>query len=155
MGNAEYPFTAIAPRSTLARSGSTWWGPIYGLNRTCSKQNAAFFFKHFIKIQMVQPYNSTHMAITSKNSRFILSGGSNIHMHLKFSIAIHALPMHMLTLLSVDEILLLKYMNWSTNFRGLPFKKVWFAFITHQPLWVINAKSIFIYINSSISNNSI
>ena len=31
---AENPFVAIAPRSTLARSGSTWWGPIYGLNRT-------------------------------------------------------------------------------------------------------------------------
>ena len=24
LGNAEYPFIAIAPRSTLARSGSTW-----------------------------------------------------------------------------------------------------------------------------------
>ena len=24
MGNMEYPFIAIAPRSTLARSGSTW-----------------------------------------------------------------------------------------------------------------------------------
>ena len=27
----------------------------------------------------------------------------------------------MLTLLSVDEILLPRYLNWSTNFRGLPF----------------------------------
>ena len=34
LGNAEHPFIAIAPRSTLARSGSTWFGPIYGLNRT-------------------------------------------------------------------------------------------------------------------------
>ena len=33
-GNAEYLFIAIVPRSTLARSGSTWWGPIYGSNRT-------------------------------------------------------------------------------------------------------------------------
>ena len=32
--NAEYPVIAIAPRSTLARSGSTWKGPIYGSNRT-------------------------------------------------------------------------------------------------------------------------
>ena len=24
LGNADYPFIAIAPRSTLARSGSTW-----------------------------------------------------------------------------------------------------------------------------------
>ena len=34
LGNAKYPFIAIAPRSTRARSGSTWQGPIYGSNRT-------------------------------------------------------------------------------------------------------------------------
>ena len=34
LGNAEYSFIAIAPRSTLARSGSTWKGLIYGPNRT-------------------------------------------------------------------------------------------------------------------------
>ena len=33
-GNEEYLFIAIAPRSTLAWSGSTWYGPIYGSNRT-------------------------------------------------------------------------------------------------------------------------
>ena len=32
--NAEYPFIAITPRFTLVRSGNTWNGPIYGLNRT-------------------------------------------------------------------------------------------------------------------------
>ena len=31
---------------------------------------------------------------------------------------------------------------------------VWFGLMVHQLLWVINAKSIFIHINSSISNNS-
>ena len=34
LGNAEYPFIAIAPRSIRAWSGSTWLGPIYALNRT-------------------------------------------------------------------------------------------------------------------------
>ena len=33
-GNAEYPFIAIAPRSSLAQSGSTWYVPINGWNRT-------------------------------------------------------------------------------------------------------------------------
>ena len=28
LGNAEYSFIDIATRSTLARSGSTWYGPI-------------------------------------------------------------------------------------------------------------------------------
>ena len=31
-GNVEYPFITIAPRSTLARTGSTGKGPIYGFN---------------------------------------------------------------------------------------------------------------------------
>ena len=30
---------------------------------------------------------------------------------------------------------------------------IWFGFMAHQPLKVINAKSIFIHINSFISNN--
>ena len=34
LGNMKYPFIAIAPRSTLAQSGSIWLGPIYGSNRT-------------------------------------------------------------------------------------------------------------------------
>ena len=32
---------------------------------------------------------------------------------------------------------------------------VWFAFVAHKSLLVINAKSIFIHINSSISNKSV
>ena len=38
------------------------------------------------------------------------------------SIAVYAFPMRSLASLSVDEILLLRYVNWSTNFRGLPLK---------------------------------
>ena len=37
------------------------------------------------------------------------------------SVAIHALSMHVLTSFSVDKILLPMYMNWSTDFSGLPF----------------------------------
>ena len=38
-------------------------------------------------------------------------------------IAIYVLPMHMLTSPSVNEIFLLRYMNWSINFRGLQFNE--------------------------------
>ena len=34
LGNAKHPFIAIASRFSLVRNGSTWLGPIYGLNRT-------------------------------------------------------------------------------------------------------------------------
>ena len=37
------------------------------------------------------------------------------------SIAVHALPMHMLIWFWVDEILLPRYMKWFTNFSDLPF----------------------------------
>ena len=37
------------------------------------------------------------------------------------STAVHGLPMRILTALSVDEILLSRYINWSTNFSGLLF----------------------------------
>ena len=36
-------------------------------------------------------------------------------------IAAHAFSMRMMKLLLVDEILLSKYRNWFTGFRGLPF----------------------------------
>ena len=38
------------------------------------------------------------------------------------SIVVCAFPMHILTSLSVDEILVSKYVNQCTNFRGLPLK---------------------------------
>ena len=40
------------------------------------------------------------------------------------SIVTHTLSKHMLISISVDQILLPRYMNWSTNFRGLPFNEM-------------------------------
>ena len=87
------------------------------------KFQSSFFFKCFIKIQVVQPYNSTDIATATawKNSHFILS--ERLYMVINQSIAVHGISMLQLTLLSVDEILLLRYMNWSTDFRGLSFNK--------------------------------
>ena len=38
-------------------------------------------------------------------------------------IVVHRLFIRMLTPLLIDEILLPRYMNWSTNFRGLSFNE--------------------------------
>ena len=51
------------------------------------------------------------MTIAWKNSHFILSGRSEFCMVINLSVVVSALPMHMLILLSVDEILLPRYMN--------------------------------------------
>ena len=72
---------------------------------------------------MVQVYSSSNMATARKNSYFILSTQSYLHIADNLSIVVHASLMHMLTSLSVDEILLPRYMNWTTNFRSLPFNE--------------------------------
>ena len=64
-------------------------------------------------------YSSTDTAAIWKISRFLLWERSNFPIIDKLSIAVYVFPMHMLTSLSVDEILLSRYLNWSTNFRGL------------------------------------
>ena len=78
---------------------------------------------HFIQFQVVQSYSSIDMATAWKNLHFILYREISFHKFDFLLIAVYALPMHMLTSLSVDEILLLRYMNWSTYFRDLPFKE--------------------------------
>ena len=52
---------------------------------------------------------------------FILSDKSDFHMTDSLPMAIHAFGSSVLMIFSVDETLLPKYMNSSTNFRGPPF----------------------------------
>ena len=79
----------------------------------------------------MQPYHSTDMATAKENSYFILSERSDFHWSLTFQIT-------MLALLSVDEILLLRYMNWSTNFRSLPFNEIVFKQIVDYILKMVS-----------------
>ena len=52
-------------------------------------------------------------------------------MLVNLSIALHALPISMLTSFLVDEILLPRYMDWSTNFKDLSINEeiVWFGLV--------------------------
>ena len=72
-------------------------------------------------LQLVQPYSSTITVTSWKNSCFILPERSDCDMIDNLLMAVHTFPMCMLTLLFVDEMMLPKYVNWSTNFRGIPF----------------------------------
>ena len=56
----------------------------------------------------------TDMATAWKNSCFILSEGSDFHIVVDLPKAVYALLVHMLISLSVDEILLPRYMHYST-----------------------------------------
>ena len=71
-----------------------------------------FFSGHYIRIQVWQLYNNTD---NLEEFQLYFYQRWDFHMVDNLSIAVHVF-LCMLTLLSVDEILLLRYMNWS-NFR--------------------------------------
>ena len=60
---------------------------------------------------MAHLYNSSNTATAWKKTLFILSERSDFHMVDNLSIEVYAVPMGMLTSLSVDEILLQRYVN--------------------------------------------
>ena len=70
-------------------------------------------------VQVVQPYSSTDMTTAWKKCLFSLSVRSDFHMTDSLFEASHAFPIRVFTSLSVDEILLPRYMNCSTGLRGL------------------------------------
>ena len=85
-----------------------------------------FFFMLLVRIQVVHPYSCTDPATAWKSYRFILSPRLDFHVINNLSITDYTLLMRILTLLSIDEILLSRYGNWSTNFSGF------FLFPTHE-----------------------
>ena len=74
---------------------------------------SSFFSLHFVSIHVVHPYSSTDTPKAWKKSHFILSKVSNFQMINNQSIAVYTITRCMLTSLSVDEILLPRYVNWS------------------------------------------
>ena len=82
----------------------------------CSKQLAAslcgsylaFFQNVFLKLKWC---NHIVVLTARKNYHFTPSERSDFHMTVNLSITVYALPIRLLTSLSVDEILLPSYMN--------------------------------------------
>ena len=99
-------------------------------NRICSRQRAAFLCSSHQAFSLcldskhvVHPYNSIDKGTARKKSHFILLDRSDLQIINNLSIAAaHTFNWYILTLLSVDEMLLPTYVNLSINFRGLPFK---------------------------------
>ena len=98
---------------------------------------SSFFSRCFIRVQLVTK--------SSKEFVFIFLERSNFHMVIKLLIEVQALSMCLLTSLSVDEILLLKFVNWSIDFRGLLFnEKMTLSWLKH-----INSVFIWVHIESN------
>ena len=76
----------------------------------------------FVSIHVVHSYSSITTITGWKKSRFILSNRSDFHMTDSWLTEVHTFTNHTLASLSVDETLLMRYLNLSTNFRSPPLR---------------------------------
>ena len=77
-------------------------------------------FSLCVSIHRVHPKNSIDIATTWKKSLFILLNRSDFHIISNLPIAFQIFTRCMLTSLSVNEMLLVRYVKGSTYFWGLP-----------------------------------
>ena len=73
----------------------------------------------FVSVHVAHLYNSINTTTALKKSSFLLSDRSDFHMIDSLLIAVQAFARCILTSLSVDETLLLRYVNLSPNFAVL------------------------------------
>ena len=83
---------------------------------------SSFFSRRFISIHVVHPYSRIDTTPAWKKLCFILLDRLDLHMIDNLPIAVHTFARRMLMSFLVDEILLLRYVNLSTNFREPPFR---------------------------------
>ena len=76
----------------------------------------------FVSVHVVHLYSSIDTVTAWKKSRFILSDRSDFHIIDNLSITVYAFMRRVLTSLSVDETLLPRHVNLSTNFRCSPLR---------------------------------
>ena len=84
----------------------------------CHPQTDCFVVSQLFSVHVVHPYSCIDSTASWKKSCFILSNRSEFDMSESLSIAVHAFDRCVLTSHSLDETLLPRYVNVSTNFRG-------------------------------------
>ena len=108
-----------------------WFHGLFKTANSLCNTHIAFSPNVLLESQVVQLYNSTDTGTDWKNSCSILLKRLHFHMVDNLLIAVYAFPKHMLTSLSVDAILLPRYVKWSINFRRLLFNlrywRSWYA----------------------------
>ena len=98
---------------------------------------------HYICIYVTHPHISMDTATTWKKSPFYFIGYIKFYMIDNLSITILPFARRILKSLSVKEMLLLIYVNWSTNFRGLSHR------VKMAPLLSVDEMLLLIYVNWS------
>ena len=72
---------------------------------------SSLFSRHFVRVQVVQPYSNTDTTTAWQDCQFSLSVRSDFHMTDNLFVDSHAFLIRALISLSVDEILLPRYVN--------------------------------------------
>ena len=75
---------------------------------------------HFASVHVAYPYTSIDTATVWKTSRLFSSARTDFCMIDNLSIAVHTFTGRVVISLLIDGILQPRYVNWSSNFRGLP-----------------------------------
>ena len=102
----------------------------YAASKICSRHHAIFLQSShlafsvcvlLVSMRCIRIVVSTQLQL-ERISSFIISDRLDFHMIDNLSIGFHAFVKRVLILLSLDEILQLRYVNGSTNFRGFPHR---------------------------------
>ena len=96
---------------------------------------SSFFSIRLVSVHVLHPYSRIDTTTARKKLHFILSD-SDFYMINNQSIAVYAYSNHILMSFSVDEMLLLKYINLSTDFREPPLR------MEMSPFWVKHIYSV-------------
>ena len=96
---------------------------LFNIARSILVQSLSCFFSmRFVSVHMVHLFSSIDTVAAWKKSRFILSDRSDFHIIDCQSIVVHIFAWCILTSLSVDETLLPRFVNLSSNLKGPPLR---------------------------------
>ena len=84
--------------------------------------SSSFYSLCLVSVRVVHAYSRTNSTAAWKKLFFILSDWSDFCMINNLSIAVHAFARHKLMWFLVEEILLPRYVNLSTNLKEQPFR---------------------------------
>ena len=116
---------------------------------------SSFFSIRLVSVHVVHPYSSMNSIAAWKNLPFILSDRSVFYRNDSQSKAVHAFASHVLLSFSVDEMLLLRYVHLSTNFRESPMSGEMSSLYTHTHTHAhTHTHSEFIYFIFFLNMNS-
>ena len=99
---------------------------------------SSFFSICLVSIHVVYPYSKLVRPLLGKKLHFLLLYKSDFHMIDNLAIAVHTFVGHVLVSFSVDEMLFMRYMNLTTDFREPPFSVEMSSFLIKMYiLWFV------------------